>query len=612
MCGIIAITSKNDVVPDLISGLERLEYRGYDSAGIAVATSGDSPALAVRRAVGRLTALRDCISKAPVTGNSGIGHTRWATHGRPTLCNAHPHSAGQVTVVHNGIIENSNELRKVLEASGRTLSSETDTEVIPHLIDEELASGASPLVALQRVTKLLRGAYALAVICESEPSWIYLARRGSPLAIGYGKKEQDGTMDMYAGSDAIAMTPLTNRIAYLEEGDIAVISRVGALVFDDRGKNVDRPIHEVASETEGPGTRTLPHYMLKEIYEQPTILQRMLEDTGALQKIFSSPKNQTSVDPRRFDRVILVACGTSYHAAMVAKYWLESWSGIAAEVEIASEYRYREKVLTGRELAVFISQSGETADTLAALRQIGGNVALRLAILNVPSSSMAREADTYIDIQAGREIGVASTKAFTAQLMALAILALRLGLERGAIGGDKFSTLQGELAAIPGLVSAVLSLEEGIKTQARRLASADAAFFIGRGVCYPIALEGALKLKEIGYVKTEGYAAGELKHGPIALIEDCFPSIVLAPSGPLHEKTMSNCAEVKARGADVLLLTDVSEVNEPNAILLPRTREMLSCFTTVVALQLLSYHISVLRGCDVDKPRNLAKSVTVE
>lgn len=608
MCGIIGIISRTDVVPELLDGLERLEYRGYDSAGIAVTTGGG---ISVRRCVGRLSALRSKIAAEPVSGCMGIAHTRWATHGGPSAANAHPHRAGSVTVVHNGIIENFAELRANLEATGRVFSSETDTEVIPHLIDRGLAAGISPLAALRDVVGKLRGAYALAVLVDNVPGQIFVARQGSPLAIGYGETREDGTLDMYVGSDAIALAPLTTRISYLEDGDVAIVASVGALIFDSLGRDVERPVIEVGRDA-GDATRgDFPHYMLKEIHQQPQVLAKICATWGRTDGSSPFRRIAFTVAPQSFDRIVLVACGTSYHAAMVAKYWLETWACMPAEVDIASEYRYRDKVFSGRELVVFISQSGETADTLAALRQVAGRVAMRLAVVNIATSSMAREADDVLEIHAGPEIGVASTKAYTAQLLVLAEFALSLGLERGSLQPDQFNFLKQELCSVPHLVTETLSLEPAIAAHARKVAAKDEALFVGRGVCYPAALEGALKLKEVAYINTDGYAAGELKHGPIALIEDRYPAIVLAPSGSLYEKTMSNCSEIEARGGWVLLLTDVIDTHRQQ-IRLPRTIEMLSCFTTAVALQLLAYHAAVILGCDVDKPRNLAKSVTVE
>jgi glucosamine--fructose-6-phosphate aminotransferase (isomerizing) len=609
MCGIIGIISHTDVVGGLLSGLERLEYRGYDSAGIAVV---NSDGIAVRRSKGPLRALRATHAASPVSGNIGIAHTRWATHGVPSERNAHPHCVGRVAVVHNGIVENSSKLRTELAAAGRAFASETDTEVIPHLIEVELARGASPLTAVQRAVSRLDGAYAIAVVFADEPNLMFAARHGSPLVIGYGEPAADGSLDMFVGSDATALAPLTRRISYLEEGDVAILSRVGALVFDRRGADVERAVADVSSAADACSMGAFPHFMLKEIHEQPAILARLNAAWHGGHADAPLRRGEIPGGVDRIDRIVLIACGTSHHAAMIAKYWFEHWTGLPAEAEIASEFRYREKALAGRELAVFISQSGETADTIAALTQVRGRVAARLAVVNVATSSMAREADHAIDIEAGPEIGVASTKAFTAQLFCLASLAIEIGRQRQFLSRDDARALIRDLEDVPRLVAETLALEPLIVRHARWLAPSNAALFMGRGVCYPIALEGALKLKEIGYVKTDGYAAGELKHGPIALVEDGYPVVALAPSGPLLEKTLSNCAEVEARGGSILLLTDAPQAGGRRVICLPRTRELLSCFTTVVALQLLSYHAAVLRDCDVDRPRNLAKSVTVE
>lgn len=609
MCGIVGIVGQSDVVDALLSGLERLEYRGYDSAGIAVVADG---ALETRRAKGPLKALREVTAARPVSGNTGIAHTRWATHGAPAEHNAHPHCAGVVSVVHNGIVENSSKLKAELVAAGRIFTSETDTEVIPHLIDAALAGGASPLLAMQRAVARLEGSYAIAVVFASEPGTLFVARRGSPLVIGYGDASPDGCFDMFAGSDATALAPLTGRISYLEEGDIAILSRFGAIILDRNGNDTERPVVDVKTAADAYTKAGYPHFMLKEIHEQPTILARLdaawhgVGETGPLGRIRASLKLDG------VDRIILVACGTSYHAAMIAKYWFEQWAGLPAEAETASEFRYREKALSGHELAIFISQSGETADTIAALTQLRGRVAVRLAVVNVATSSMAREADAAIDIQAGPEIGVASTKAFTAQLFCLASLAVEVGRLRGFLSKGDAKSITDGLHELPRLLAETLTQEEAIARHARWLAPSDAALFIGRGVCYPVALEGALKLKEIGYVKTDGYAAGELKHGPIALVDEGYPAVAVATSGPLLEKTLSNCAEIEARGGEILLVTDAHRLIGKRVVRLPVSHEQLSCFTSSVALQLLSYHAAVLRSCDVDRPRNLAKSVTVE
>lgn len=609
MCGIFGIIGTSDVTEDLLAGLERLEYRGYDSAGIAVVANS---AVHVRRAKGKLENLRALLAEEPISGSIGIGHTRWATHGEPSTRNAHPHRAGAVTIVHNGIIENHAELRRCLEAGGCVFNSDTDTEVIAHLLDTEIGRGPSTLQALLRTLKLLKGAYSLAIIVDTEPDFLFVAKAGSPLAIGYGEEGSDETRDVYIGSDATALSPASKTLCYLEDGDVGILSHRGVLLFDTFGRDITRPITKVLEQSCSIERGPYPHYMLKEIHQQPDVLRRLLAVWTAQTSDHPLNRLSSSIDLTSIDRIILIACGTSHYASLVAKYWLEEWARVSVETDIASEYRYRNPTLSGRELAIFISQSGETADTLAALRHLKGRVAGRVAIVNVSTSSLAREADAVLDIHAGPEIGVASTKAFTAQLFTLAAFSLALAKARRRVSDEWHETMMQEMGRLPTLVSETLRLEPEIARHSRTLARSEGAFFIGRGTSYPLALEGALKLKEISYIKAEGYAAGELKHGPISLIEEGYPVVVLAPRGLLFDKTLSNSAAVEARGGNTLLITDAEHQTTRSTLVLPAAEEWLFPFTSICALQLLAYHAAIERGCEVDKPRNLAKSVTVE
>ncbi len=599
MCGIIGVLGSHEVAPLLVEALKRLEYRGYDSAGIATVNAGR---LDRRRAVGKLVNLSDVLVHDPLPGKSGIGHTRWATHGAATVVNAHPHRSGPVAVVHNGIIENFRELRAELDAAGLTPESQTDTETVAQLTRLYLDQGLSPVEAVEKVLPRLHGAFALAFLFDGEEDLMIAARKGSPLAIGHGLGE------MYLGSDAIALAPMTDRITYLEEGDWAVLTRAGVTIRDAAGRLANRAEQKIAldqARIEKAGHR---HFMAKEIAEQPVVLAEALGGGNPA---------LPDVDFTQVDRVMLVACGTASYAGHIAKYWFEQLAGLPAEVDIASEFRYRDPVLSDRAFAIFVSQSGETADTLAALRHAKERVAKVLAVVNVPTSSIAREADVVLPIRAGIEVGVASTKAFTAQLLTLALLALKAGVDRGRIAPPALAQRLAELQALPGLMNHALSLGPRIAEIAEELSRAQDVLFLGRGAMFPLALEGALKLKEISYIHAEGYASGELKHGPIALISPEVPVIVLAPRDTLFDKTVSNMQEVMARHGKVLLISDAKGVQEAGrdawaTLTLPDCPGPFAPILYAIPAQLLAYHTAVAKGTDVDQPRNLAKSVTVE
>jgi len=605
MCGIVGVLGNHEAAPLLVEALKRLEYRGYDSAGIATINDGT---LDRRRAVGKLVNLSDLLVHDPLAGKSGIGHTRWATHGAPTVLNAHPHRAGGVAVVHNGIIENFRDLRAELAADGYAQESDTDTEIVALLARRELDRGVSPQDAARRTLARLHGAFALCFLFEGEDDLLIAARQGSPLAIGHG------TGEMFVGSDAIALAPMTDRITYLEEGDWAVITRAGAQIYDGEGRLANRPetrVHLDAARIEKAGYK---HFMAKEIAEQPVVLAdalaRYITRDGAL----ALPE---MLDFKDIDRVMLVGCGTASYAAHIAKYWFEQIAGLAAEVDIASEFRYRDPVLSSRSMAIFVSQSGETADTLAALRHAQGKVARIVAVVNVPTSSIARESDLALPILAGIEIGVASTKAFTSQLTLLALMALKAAADRGRIDAAGFATRLASLQTLPALMNAALALSDPIARIAKDLARAQDILFLGRGPMFPLALEGALKLKEISYIHAEGHASGELKHGPIALIDAQVPVIVLAPKDALFDKTVSNMQEVMARNGRVLLLSDADGIAEAGqgtwkTVTLPTVDPIWAPILYAIPAQLLAYHTAVAKGTDVDQPRNLAKSVTVE
>jgi glucosamine--fructose-6-phosphate aminotransferase (isomerizing) len=608
MCGIIGIIGRAPVAPLLIDGLRRLEYRGYDSAGIA--TIADGALIERRRAQGKLANLDALLQREPLAGTIGIGHTRWATHGAPTENNAHPHADDRVVLVHNGIVENFLDLRRELTADGVRFETETDTEIVVHLISHYLRQGVTPQQAVVSALSRLEGAFALAILFAGYPDLMIGARRGSPLAVGYG----DG--EMYLGSDALALAPLTSRICYLEEGDWVEITRSAAVVRDLSGAVMDRPIKLTATSGAMIGKGNYPHFMLKEIYEQPAVMGDTLH--GLLnpwnQKVVLPP---LPVDLTRVSKLTIVGCGTSYHAALVAKYWFESIAKVPTEVDIASEFRYREMEMPPGGLALFISQSGETADTLAALAYARRQGQATLSIVNVAESSMARQADVAFLTHAGPEIGVASTKAFTTQLTVLACLVIAIAAKRGTIDRDTEQRLCQALTEVPGRANEVLTHDQRIAEIARSVAEARDVLYLGRGTGYPIALEGALKLKEISYIHAEGYAAGEMKHGPIALIDENMPIIVIAPSDPLFEKTASNMQEVIARGGKVIFLSDAKGIERLGDIAaatveLPSIDPFVAPILYTIPVQLLAYHVAVLKGTDVDQPRNLAKSVTVE
>jgi len=607
MCGIIGIIGKNDVAPLLIDGLKRLEYRGYDSAGIATLVDGQ---IERRRAEGKLARLADLVQQKPIGGKIGIGHTRWATHGLPNEINAHPHADGRVVLVHNGIIENFQTLRQELEEKGHRFETETDTEAVVHLVSDYLGQGKTPQQAVAAALARIDGAFALAILFAGHKDLMIGARRGSPLAIGYG----DG--EMYIGSDALALAPLTRRICYLEEGDWAEITATGATVHDASGAVVEREIRQTATSGALIGKGNFPHFMLKEIYEQPAVM-------GDTLHALLNPWNQVVTlpdlpfDATRIGRVTIVACGTSYHAGLVAKYWFERIARLPVDCDIASEFRYRDLDMQPGGLAIFISQSGETADTLAALRYARQQKQHILVVVNVPESSMAREADVVLRTKAGPEIGVASTKAFTTQLAVLASLVIGLAAARGAIDRARETALCQALTELPSRANDVLVHDQALANLAVEVAQARDVLYLGRGTGYPIALEGALKLKEISYIHAEGYAAGEMKHGPIALIDEHVPVIVIAPSDDLFDKTASNMQEVIARGGRVIFLSDAAGVKRLGkmaaaTIELPTVDPFVAPILYTIPVQLLAYHTAVLKGTDVDQPRNLAKSVTVE
>ncbi|MCC1480517.1 glutamine--fructose-6-phosphate transaminase (isomerizing) [Roseibaca sp. Y0-43] len=605
MCGIVGILGQHEVSPAILSALKRLEYRGYDSAGIATVNKG---VLDRRRAVGKLVNLSDELVHHPLPGRVGIGHTRWATHGGPTVANAHPHRAGRVAVVHNGIIENFRTLREELTAAGAEFQSQTDTETIVQLTSRLLDEGRSPVQAARETLSRLEGAFAVAFVFDGEDDLIICARRGSPLCLGHGKGE------MFLGSDAIALSEMTDRITYLEEGDMAVLTRAGAQIYDADGQQTNRPITRINLETTRVDKSGHRHFMAKEMAEQPAILKAALGFYSGLDG--NALELPAAVDFARTDRLIMVACGTAYYACQVAKYWFEKYAGLPVELDIASEYRYREPVLGANNMALFVSQSGETADTLAALRHVKPHVAQVISVVNVPTSSIARESDVALPIHAGPEIGVASTKAFTAQLLVLAVLALEAGRARGYLSAERYARLLEELHSLPGFVAQALDREGEIERLTKMLAQARDVLFLGRGTMYPLALEGALKLKEISYIHAEAYAAGELKHGPIALIDSEFPVIVFAPHDGLYDKTVSNMQEVMARQGQVLLVSDPAGLaaagEVPHRLQMPPVPDLIAPIVYAVPAQLIAYHTALHRGTDVDQPRNLAKSVTVE
>ena len=608
MCGIVGILGRGPVAEQLIDSLKRLEYRGYDSAGVAT-LEGDH--LARRRAEGKLKNLERRLQSEPLSGHTGIGHTRWATHGRPTENNAHPHATERVAVVHNGIIENFSELREMLEARGAVFKTETDTEIVLHLVDDLLQRGIKPVEAVKAALSELRGAFALGFIFAGEDNLMIGARNGPPLAIGYG----DG--EMYLGSDAIALGPFTDTISYLEDGDWVVLTRTTATIFDKDNAVVQREVIKHSTATSLVDKANYRHFMAKEIHEQPEVVGHTLARYVNMASERISLPVELPFDFRQIQRISISACGTASYAGYVGKYWLERLARVPVELDVASEFRYREAPLRKGDLAIFISQSGETADTLAALRYAKSQGVHTLSVVNVPSSTIARESETVLQTLAGPEIGVASTKAFTCQLMVLAALAVAAGKARGELTDDDEAKLVHGLVEIPRLMAAALATEPQIEKLARDIAKSKDVLYLGRGTSFPLALEGALKLKEISYIHAEGYAAGELKHGPIALIDETMPVVVIAPYDRVFEKTVSNMQEVAARGGKIILMTDAkgaaeATVNSLVTIVMP---DMGSTFTPMVyaiPVQLLAYHTAVIMGTDVDQPRNLAKSVTVE
>ncbi|MCG7624847.1 glutamine--fructose-6-phosphate transaminase (isomerizing) [Epibacterium sp. Ofav1-8] len=602
MCGIVGVLGNHEVSPILVEALKRLEYRGYDSAGIATVNDGR---LDRRRAVGKLVNLSDALVHDPLRGKSGIGHTRWATHGAPTVSNAHPHQAGCVAVVHNGIIENFKDLRDELAGHGIRFVTETDTETVALLCEFYMRDGTSATEAARKTVARLDGAFALAFLFDGQEDLMVAARKGSPLAVGHGEGE------MYVGSDAIALAPLTDQITYLEEGDFAVLTRQSLEIWDAKGNLANREMRQIKLENARVDKDGHKHFMAKEIAEQPVAVDKALKaylsDSGEIQM-------PEGLDFSKIERLSLVACGTAYYACMVAKYWLETIARLPVEIDVASEFRYREPPVSPGTLALFVSQSGETADTLAALRYMVGKADVIAGLVNVPESSIARESDVVMPIYAGPEISVASTKAFTCQLTVLLMLALKAAQDRGLPlpGG-----MPADLRALPGLIHQSLASEAQIATVSRDLAGARDIIFLGRGQLYPLALEGALKLKELSYIHAEGYASGELKHGPIALIDDSVPVIVMAPRDALFEKTISNMQEVMARGGRVVLVTDADGAREASdgtaeVITMPQVPDALAPILYAIPAQQIAYFTAIAKGTDVDQPRNLAKSVTVE
>ncbi len=605
MCGIVGVVGQSGAAELLLEGLRRLEYRGYDSAGIATLVNGH---IDRRRAEGKLNNLAGVLGRQPLAGVTGIGHTRWATHGAPTESNAHPHATARVAVVHNGIIENHAALRAELEAAGQVFASDTDTETIAQLLDLLLARGLAPIDAAKAALARLEGAYALALIFAGHPELIIGAQKGAPLAVGYGAQA------MYLGSDALALAPLTREIAYLQDGDWVVVRRDGATFFGADGQEVTRPKKLTALTGAALGKGNFRHFMEKELHEHPVVigdvLHRMLEGgTPALPDL--------PFDLARISRITMSACGSAYYAGLTAKFWLENLARVPVEADVASEFRYRTPPLPEDGLGLLVSQSGETADTLAALRYMKAEGQKILSVLNVPESSMARESDAILETIAGPEIGVASTKAFTAQLTVLAVFALALARARHVLGEADCARLAAALLEVPARAAEILANDGPIKHLATRIAEARDVLYLGRGACFPIALEGALKLKEISYIHAEGYAAGEMKHGPIALIDKSVPVIAICPSGPLFEKTASNLQEAAARGGQIVVFSDEDGAARlkniaAETILLPTIDPFAAPILHTIPVQMLAYHVAVLKGTDVDQPRNLAKSVTVE
>ncbi len=608
MCGIVGIISNRQVTPLLIDGLKRLEYRGYDSAGVATLVDGK---IERRRAKGKIVNLEKKIAENPLPGTIGIGHTRWATHGVPNETNAHPHATKYVAVVHNGIIENYRELRDELKELGHVFESETDTEVVVHLISQKIEEGLDPQTAVAQSLKRLNGAFALAIIFAGREDILIGARKGAPLAVGFG----DG--EMFLGSDALALASLTQKIMYLEDGDWVVLTHSSATVYDENGKEAERPVEQSSTSGAMIGKGGYRHFMLKEIYEQPQVIGDTL-NTMINQDMDTITLPNVPFDLKEMTRLTIVACGTSYYAGLVGKYWIESIARVPVDIDVASEFRYRRPVMEKGGVALFISQSGETADTLAALRYCKEQGQKIVSIVNVSASTMARESDCVLKTLAGPEIGVASTKAFTTQLTLLACFAIALGRAKGALSRSEENRLSRALVEVPSRAAEVLNNDQAIEKIAQNLmVPAHDVLYLGRGSSYPIALEGALKLKEISYIHAEGYAAGEMKHGPIALIDEGVPVVVVAPTDELFDKTISNMQEVLARGGKVVFFGDkdgVGTVKDRSAaaIVLPTVDSFVAPILYAIPVQLLAYHTAVAKGTDVDQPRNLAKSVTVE
>ena len=606
MCGIVGAVAQRDVAAILVDGLHRLEYRGYDSAGVAVL--GADKQMNILRRVGKVKALDDALEAKPLLGGTGIAHTRWATHGEPSEANAHPHRSGKIAVVHNGIIENYEELRAELQARGYVFQSQTDTEVIAHLVEWEFRTSNSLLDAVQKTVKQLRGAYGTVVLNEEEPEHLIVARSGSPLVIGYSIGEN------FLASDPLALLSVTRRFSYLEEGDVAEITRTSVDIYDRNGNKVEREIHEGNFEQDAADKGQYHHYMQKEIFEQPVAIMNTLDG-----RIKEGKVNLEAIAPNaaeilsKVEHIQIVACGTSYNAGMVARYWLESIAGVACDVEIASEFRYRKFVTRPNSLLVTISQSGETADTLAALRLAKeSSFMAAMTICNVATSSLVRESDFAFMTRAGVEVGVASTKAFTTQLTCLLLLTAALGRLKGNVSAEQEADIVHALQRLPALIEAALTHEKEIEKLSEDFADKQHSLFLGRGEFYPIAMESALKLKEISYIHAEAYAAGELKHGPLALIDNEMPVIVVAPENDLLEKVKSNIEEVKARGGQLFIFADHDAGLGYKTLVFPKVDEVTAPIFYTVPLQLLSYHVALIKGTDVDQPRNLAKSVTVE
>ena len=607
MCGIIGVIGQGPAAGVILDALRRLEYRGYDSAGIATL---DGDRIERRRAPGKLVNLADILAREPLHGSTGIGHTRWATHGAPTLGNAHPHGTARVAVVHNGIIENHAELRAELEAAGQVFETETDTETVAQLVDLHLSQGMTPQDAAGAALRRLQGAYALAMIFAGHPELMVGARRGAPLAIGHGEA------GMYLGSDALALAPMAPRLSYLEDGDWVVVTASGVVVRDAAGAVVEREIRRTAVSGAAVGRGNFRHFMEKELHEHPAVLGDTLHqmiDTG--RRAVAMP--ELPFELAKIPRATITACGSAFYAGLVGRWWFEAVARLPVDADVASEFRYRAPPLTPGGLGLLVSQSGETADTLAALRHLKGEGQHTLSILNVAESSMARDSDVVLQTVAGPEIGVASTKAFTAQLAVLACLAIATGRVRGVLDAAEEARLTSALLDVPGRAGEVLEHADSIRAAAALVAEARDVLFLGRGNCFPIAMEGALKLKEVSYIHAEGYAAGEMKHGPIALIDRSVPVVAVVPSGPLFEKTASNLAEAQARGGQLIVFSDPEGAARLRSIsaatvVLPRVNPFVAPILHAVAVQLLAYHVAVLKGTDVDQPRNLAKSVTVE